>query len=124
MSISEIFTLILSLHTFLETVYVKAGKRTKRIVAKVDRMVLHWAEVESNAFRKCKDALARNVTLSYIDETQRLVVHTNASDKLWSGTIKQVSLSDLTKPHEEQRHTPLAFSSGLIKHHAIELVSH
>ena len=113
MSIPDFSNIILPLHHFLEKVYSKAGKRTKTAVSKVDLDALGWNDQESLAFENCKKALANIVTLAHRDESQRLVVYTDASDTVWSGIITQVPPRDLNKPHAEQQHSPLAFCSGV-----------
>lgn len=51
----------------LKTVYRKAGKRTKTVVAKRDLTILDKCERESQAFPICKEAFPQSITLSYRD---------------------------------------------------------
>jgi len=100
------------LHVFMERIYHRAGRRTKQTVARYKLSAFGWGTPEQDAFEACKTALARQVTLSHRDETQRLCIYTDASDTVWSGIVTQVPPIDLSKPHSEQRHSPLAFLSG------------
>lgn len=104
--------LIKPLHEFLESVYAHAGKRTKRVVAQVSLDSLGWSPFQTSAFDACKHAISDRVTLAHRDEDKRLCVYTDASDSHWSGMITQVPNADLSLPHSEQRHEPLAFHSG------------
>lgn len=113
MSIPDFSTLLLPIHQFLEKVYAEAGTRTRTAVRKVDLAALGWYQRETKAFHATKNAVAHSVILAYRDEKQRLVVYTDGSDNIWSGIITQVPPSNLAKPYPEQRHSYLAFCSGL-----------
>jgi len=104
--------LVAPLHDFMERVYGCTEKRTKRAVSRVLLSAHGWGPVELDAFERCKKALASQVTLSHRDPSQRLCVYTDASDMAWSGIVTQVPLCDVSKPHAEQRHSPIAFLSG------------
>eukprot|EP00171_Calliarthron_tuberculosum_P003723 IDg3723t1 len=104
--------LISPLQDFLEKVYTKAGKRTKRAVARVRLSSLGWSKLEQEAFTACKQALQQQVMLSHRDTSQRLCIFTDACDSIWSGIATQIPNEDTTNPYEEQRHSPLAFLSG------------
>ena len=96
----------------MEQVYDRTGKRTKRAVSRYQLTAFGWNSAQRDAFEACKTALADQVTPSHRDETQRLCVYTDASDTVWSGIFTQVPREDLSKPHSEQCHQPLAFLSG------------
>ena len=104
--------LVQPLHNFMESVYTRAGKRTKRAVARLRLSTLGWDHVHTKAFEACKNALSRQVTLSHRDFSKRLCVYTDASDTIWSAILTQVPFTDLKLPAMEQRHEPLAFLSG------------
>lgn len=105
-------SIVTPLHQFMEQIYTKAGKRTKQAVARYKLSAVGWGPAEDNAFAACKTALANQVTLSHRDETKRLCWFPDACDSVWSAIITQVPFKDLTKPHVEQDHEPLAFLSG------------
>lgn len=104
--------IIQPLHTFMERVYTRAGKRTKRAVARIQLATLDWGASELAVFEKCRHALANQVTLSHRQAGMRLCLYTEASDKVWSAIFTQVPREDLIKPHSEQRHQPLVFLTG------------
>lgn len=104
--------LVAPLHDFMETIYALAEKRTKRAVTCVILSDQGWGKDQLNAFEACKSALTNQVTLSHRDPSQRLCVYTDASDMVWSGIITQVPVIDVSKPHKEQRHSPLSFLSA------------
>ena len=104
--------LVSPLHEFMERIYSKIGKRTKRAVARVLLSDHGWGTNELKEFEDCKKGLANQVTLAHRDCTQRLCVYTDASDMAWSGILTQIPEPDISKPHKEQRHSPIAFLSG------------
>lgn len=111
-SIPEFQSLVSPLHEFVETVYQHAGKRTKRAVARVSLTDLGWTSAHTTAFSACKNTIAKRVTLAHRDKNKRLCIYTDASDSHWSGILTQVPFSDLSAPHRDQAHEPLAFHSG------------
>lgn len=111
-AIPEFATIVAPLHAFMETVYEKAGRRTKQAVMNVKLEALGWTEADARVFHHCKDALEKQVTLSHRDMKKRLCVYTDASDGFWSGMLTQVPHEDLSKKHQLQKHEPLAFLSG------------
>lgn len=112
-SIPQFQDLVAPLHTFLETVYKHVGKRTKRAVARVSLDKLGWTSSLTQSFERCKTAIADRVTLAHRDESKRLCIYTDASDTHWSGIVTQVPLTDISLPHSDQAHDPLAFHSGV-----------
>lgn len=111
-SIPRFQSLVEPLHHFMESVYNHVGRRTKRAVGRVSLHDIGWTPALSDAFAACKDAIAARVTLAHRDESKRLCIYTDASDSHWSGIVTQVPIEDLSKPHAEQPHEPLAFHSG------------
>lgn len=103
--------LMVPLHDLLERIYDQVEKRTKQAVSLILLSDQGWSKTERTAFESCKTALAHQVTLAHRDLSQRLCVYTDASDMVWSGIITQVPLSDVSKPHMHQRHSPLSFLS-------------
>ena len=110
--ITQFSELVNPLHDFMEQFYDRADKRTKRAVSRYQLTAFGWNSAQRDAFEACKTALADQVTLSHRDETQRLCVYAEASDTVWSGILTQVPREDISKPHSEQCHQPLAFLSG------------
>lgn len=110
--IPQFTELVAPLHDFMETIYVILSKRKKKAVS---RVLLHshgWGTQELKAFERCKLALANQVTLSHRDTSQKLCLYTDASDLAWSGMVTQMPHNDVSKPHKDQNHSPLAFLSG------------
>lgn len=56
--------------------------------------------------------MAKQVTLSHRDPSQRLCVYKDASDLSWSVIITQEPFHDVSTPHKDQPHWPLTFLSG------------
>lgn len=110
--IPDFIKLTAPLQKFMERVYQFCGKRTKRSVARVRLSSLGWSDNENAAFENCKNALANQMTLAHRDESKRVCVYMDASDKYWSGIMTQVPVPDLRNPHSQQAHEPLAFLSG------------
>jgi transposase InsO family protein len=104
--------LVAPLHDILEIVYDRAGKRTKRAVARITLDSVGWGPSEKQAFDDCRGALAHQVTLAHRDDAKRLCIFTDASDTAWSGILTQVPFHDTCKPFSEQNHVPLGFLSG------------
>ena len=105
-------TLVELLHKFLERVYQKAGRRTKRFVSQIRLSALGSSSSEKRSFENCKKALPNQVTLTHRDESKRLRIYTYSSDHVWSGILTQIPTSDIGKEHIAQNHEPLAFLSG------------
>lgn len=61
------------------------------------------------AFEEVKRSLRNAVELSHRDPTKIICVHTDASDKFWSGIVTQCDPSELHKLKTQQNHQPLAF---------------
>lgn len=75
---------------------------------------LGWGQTQLDAFEFCKHVVAHQVTLVHCDPEQRLCVSTDESDTGGWGIGAQVPHNDLSKDHQDQRHLPLAFLSGLL----------
>lgn len=110
--IPEFNKLVEPIHLFMEKVYDASGKRTKRAVCRVLLSSLGWGDSERACFEACKSALANQICLHHRDTDKRLCVYTDSSDHVWSGIVTQVPFEDLSLPHADQRHEPLAFLSG------------
>ena len=111
-AIPKFSKVISELQEMMENAYQKAGKRTKRAVAKISLAAMKWEERHTESFERCKKALANQCTLTYRDNSKRLCLYTDSSDTVWSGILTQVPHMDLELPFEKQRHEPLAFLSG------------
>ena len=59
-----------------------------------------------------QDSLRNAVKLAYPDPDKTICVHTDASDRYWSGVVSQVAPDDLRKRASEQVHEPLGFVGG------------
>ncbi len=102
----------LTLHNFLENIYQKAGKRTRRALTSISLNALGWNNEHIRSFQNCKEVLAHQCTLVHRDESKRLCLFTDANDNVWSGILTQVPHSDTKLPFKDQRHEPLGFLSG------------
>lgn len=111
-SIPNFQSLITQLHNFLESVNTHVGKRTKRAVGRVSLDTVGWTPEHTIAFDACKTAITARVHLAHRDESKRLCIYTDASDTHWPGIVTQVPYSDLSLPHADQSHDPLALYSG------------
>lgn len=100
------------LHDVLERVYTYAGKRTKKVAGRISLDNLGWAPELMAAFAACKSAIASRVTLANLNDSHRLFIYTRASDTYWSEIFTEVPHADMSLPHSEQWHEPLAFYSG------------
>jgi RNase H-like domain found in reverse transcriptase len=106
-------TLVEPLMDILQAVHSAAGgARTKTAVAKIALADVGWTAKSVECFDTCKKALINATSLAHRDESLRLCVYTDASERHWSSVITQVPYTDLGLPHAEQRHQPLAFLSG------------
>lgn len=110
-SIPSFQSLVHPLHEFFERVYAHVGKRTKRSVGLILLENLGWTPSLTAVFEACKSAIVSRIKLVHCDDSKRLCIYTDASDTQWSGIVTQVPYSDLSLPHAEQRHEPLAFHS-------------
>lgn len=71
-SITRFQALFQRLNTFLESLYVHVGKRTKRAVARIVLDKLGWDSTLTDDFETCKTAIAECVTLSHKDKSKLL----------------------------------------------------
>jgi RNase H-like domain found in reverse transcriptase len=112
-SLPEFTTLIHPLSTFLTAAHTAAGgTRTKNAVARITINDLGWLATEVACFDACKQALIYATCLAHRDETCRLCVYTDASERHWPSIITQVPHAYLELPQADQNHAPLAFMSG------------
>lgn len=101
-----------ALQVFQETVYVVAGKRTKRAVSKIRPEHLEWSATGKECFDFCKQTIASRAPLAHCDTTKRANICTDPSNTPWSEIVTQVRLVDPERQHSRQYHPPLAFLSG------------
>eukprot|EP00736_Rhodelphis_marinus_P010817 Rmarinus@m.15248 len=87
-------------------------KRSRSVTSAVK---LGWTDDASRTFDEVKRLLLSAVELSHPDPEQRLELFTDASDLGWGAILTQVPTEDAELPVNEQRHSPLAFLSGLFK---------
>ena len=100
------------LQQMLESAYEKAGRRTKRAIKNIPLSTLSWGTAHDDVFVKLQDCLRHAVKLSYPDPDKVICVHTDASDRFWSGIVSQVAPGELVKSPHEQAHQPLGFVGG------------
>ena len=73
---------------------------------------LPWGTAHDEAFNDLQESLRNSVKLSYSDPDKTICVHTDASDRYWTGIVTQVDHSELDKKPHDQRHQPLGFVGG------------
>eukprot|EP00171_Calliarthron_tuberculosum_P004595 IDg4595t1 len=100
------------LQAVLEAAYAKAGRRTKRAIKNIPLASLSWGTAHDATFVDLQDSLRNAVKLSYPHPGKAICVHTDASDRYWSGVVSQVVPSELTKTSCDQSHEPLGFVGG------------
>lgn len=96
----------------MKRVYDLGGKQTNSAVSCVLLISQGWGRIKLAAFGPCKIELSSQVTIVHQDSSQGLCVYTNVSDLARAGILTQVLISDASRPHEEQRHSPTSFLSG------------
>lgn len=96
--IPKLALLISPLQDFLEKVYTKSGKRTKRAASRINLIATGWNDVQRRSFEACSDALQHQVKLSHRHESKRLCIFRDAGDICWSGIATQVPPVDLNFP--------------------------
>lgn len=116
-SIPEYSKKISPLHELMECCYKKAGKRTKRSVAKISLVGL-WGAKHDDAICNVKNHLAHAVSLAHPKDNRDLCLFTDASDAHWAAVLTQVEKTQFSLAVVEQDHEPLAFLSGFFKGHA------
>ena len=110
-SIPNFAEVVAPLRDVLRTSAQKAGKSTKKALAKVALEPL-WTPSCTTAFKTIQESLLNVVTLAHFDASKATCLFTDASDEYWSVIITQTPQSHLDKPCAEQDHAPLAFLSG------------
>jgi hypothetical protein len=75
---------------------------------------LGWCEKHNKAFGDMNAVLAGACELAYppTDNEHRVCVYMDASKYHWVAVVTVVAVDEMSKPHLEQRHMPLAFLSG------------
>lgn len=71
-----------ALYDLLEKAYAKAGRQTKKIIAKYDLKGLGWGS------QHCP-ATARSCKTAHRDPSLHLCVHSDASDEYWAASVTQ-----------------------------------
>lgn len=72
-----------------------------------------WKETHVLAFNQDKMSLFNAVELSHREPAKIICVHTDPSDRLWSGIVTQCDTTMLEKPKLEQNHQPQAFPEAI-----------
>ena len=100
------------LSALLEKAYEKSGERTKRSIKNISLSELSWGTEHEVAFRDLQESINNAIELSHPDTEKVICIHTDASDRFWSGVVTQASPSELCKPHFDQQHQPMGFVGG------------
>ena len=109
-SIPEYSKRIEPLHTLMEQVYKKAGRRTKRAVSKVSLTEL-WGRHHDVAFADIKQQLPQSTTLFVPKDGHQLCLFTDASEDQWAAVLTQIPEEQSKRDINEQEHEPLSFLS-------------
>jgi hypothetical protein len=99
------------LQDLLEVVYKEAKGRTKKKATSVS-LEGRWTKTCEKAFRQLQEDKLTPMTTAHPDPKQRICVFTDASDAFYSGMITQVREHHQDLPVHDQKHQPLAFTSG------------
>ena len=113
-SLPNYAAMIAPLHTLLEQVYAKVGKRTKAAIRK-QTINSSWGREHDEAFNIIKTQLAATVKLAHVKENYHICLFTDASESHWAAILTQVPSDQRKKDIEEQEHEPLYFLSGSFK---------
>lgn len=97
---------------FLECLYNRARRRSKRAVGRISLAAMDWSSNERTAFEDFKRALAAQVMVAHCDVKKHRRFYTDASDTVWSDIVSQLPRKDLDLPYSEFWHRPLACLSG------------
>ena len=108
-AIPELHKQMSPLKELLEKSYAAAGSRKKKAMKKIRLSDQGWCDTHRLAFEQVKESLCNAAKLSHRDPAKIICIHTDASDKFWSGIVTQCDPSELQKPKIEQIHQPLAF---------------
>lgn len=107
---------IAPLHNLMELCYKKAGRRTRKSVAKISLAGL-WGGTHSSAFQQIKSHLSQAIKLAHPKEGHITCLFSDASDLHWASILTQVPKNQMTMKVEDQNHEVLSFLSGSFKGH-------
>ena len=100
-TIPEFSKLTQPLREILNTVLSRSKSRTKRAASRVSLESVCWGKVEDECFSSCKKVISKQFTLAHRNNTKRLNLFTDASDKFWSGIVTQIPQNEVGIKHDE-----------------------
>lgn len=96
--------MISPLHTLMETLYSRTGKRTKKkLISKLQLSEL-WEGSYDTEFQSIKKFLLQSNKLAYPKRSHTVCLFSDASDTHWASMLTQVPSEDVTLLLEDQRH--------------------
>jgi len=114
-SIADFSRLVSPLRSFLERCLHGAPVRSKKYAKRIVLSDVGWDQSHHTAFFSLIDAIRNATTLAFPNPDLIPCLFTDASLSFWSIIITQIPEEYLSRPFAEQRHQPLAFSSGEFK---------
>ena len=108
------------LNQLLETAHACAGRSTERSIKNIAFSDLSWGEEHERVYLDLQESLHNVVKLSHPDPPKSICIHTDASEKFWSGIVTQLDDSELAKHPAQQWHAPLAIVGGECKKHDLD----
>ena len=97
LSIPQFTQRVAPLQSILESAYAKVGRRKKNAIKNIQLSKLSWGTDQDNAFNDLQESLRHAVKLSQPDSNKAIYVHTDASDRYWSGIVSQVGPDELNQ---------------------------
>lgn len=107
------------LNEVLEEAYKVAGRRTKRAIKNIPLFKLSWGHIHNRVFLELQESLKNAIKLVHPDKEKIICVHTDASDRFWSGVVTQIHQKDLEIKICQQNHEPLGFVGGEFTKHEL-----
>ena len=74
-------------HHLVEKAYKKAGRRNKSAINPMELKSLGWVAEHKTSFDNLKSLLCDAIKLSFPNLNHAICVHTDASNRLWSGIV-------------------------------------
>lgn len=111
--ISQYAEKVAPLQNLLAEVIAKVGS-PKKATSQVDLTPL-WGNEHESCFRSMQAQVLDMTVMAYPDPAKALCLFTDASEQFLGAVLTQIPKADLDLPVEEQKHEPLAFSSGAFK---------
>ena len=90
-SIPNYTYLIRSILLTLERAYaLTLNMRTKHLIKRITLEQINQGKEDEIGFDACKTSLQDHVTISHRDQSMRLCIYVDESDKIWAGAVTQI----------------------------------